>query len=121
FLITLAFGTPGLTPAQFTIKDVSELHVGGEYTLKTGPHPVFVRAGLFTDPNHSTRYTPSTALSPADATLLNPEFDAVYNLLPRETAVRGTVGAGVAIGPRFQIDAAYVHNKQFVASTAVRF
>ena len=120
FLITISFGTPGLNPNQFKIDDATEFHFGGEYTLMTGANPVFLRAGVFTDPNHSTRYTPSTTLT-GDDVALNTAFDAVYNLLPRETAVLGTVGAGVAIGPRVQIDAAYVHKKQFVASTAVRF
>jgi long-chain fatty acid transport protein len=120
FLITFNFGQEGLTPGQFTTDDASEVHIGGEYTVHTGQNPVFVRAGVFTNPNHTTRYTPSSALT-GDAAVINTVFDAIYNQLPRDTAVLGTVGAGVAIGPRLQIDAAYVHKKQFVASTAVRF
>ena len=109
-------------PSQFSIDDGTEVHFGGEYNLMTGRVPVFVRAGVFTNPNHTTRYTSSPS---ADAGMgnagTNTFYSSIYNLLPRETLVRGTVGAGVAIGPRLQIDAAYVHKKEFVASTAVRF
>jgi long-subunit fatty acid transport protein len=121
FLITLDFPTAtnptGITPGQFSVDDGTELHVGGEFNLMTGNNPVFVRAGVFTNPDHTTRYTQSASVSD----LLNRYYDSIYNLLPRETTVHGTFGVGIAIGPKVQIDAAYVHKKEFVASTAVRF
>ncbi len=117
FLITLDYTQPALTPNLFSVNDVTEVHFGGEYNILTGNNPVFVRAGVFTNPNHSTRFAGSTALPPE----LNNYYNAIYNLLPRDTLVRGTVGGGVVLGPRVQIDAAYVHRKEFVASTGVRF
>jgi hypothetical protein len=104
-------------PNLFSIDDATEVHFGGEYNLMTGNNPVFVRAGVFTDPNHTTHFNPSSSVS----TTINQYYTAVYNSLPRDTQVRGTVGGGIAIGPRVQIDAAYVHKKEFVASTGVRF
>jgi long-subunit fatty acid transport protein len=117
FLITLDYTQPALTPNLFSVNDVTEVHFGGEYNVHTGNNPVFVRAGVFTNPNHSTRFAGSAALPPE----LNNYYNAIYNLLPRDTLVRGTVGGGIVLGPRVQIDAAYVHRKEFVASTGVRF
>jgi long-subunit fatty acid transport protein len=116
FLITFDFGS-ALSPSQFTIKDATEFHAGGEYNVIAGSNPVFVRAGLFTNPNHAFRYTTAPSLS-ADT---NNYYSAIYNTLPRDTEVKGTVGGGIVIGPRFQVDLAYVWRKEFVASTAVRF
>jgi long-subunit fatty acid transport protein len=115
FLITIDFNN--VLPNLFSIDDATEVHFGGEYNLMTGNNPVFVRAGVFTDPNHTTHFNPSSSVS----TTINQYYTAVYNSLPRDTQVRGTVGGGIAIGPRVQIDAAYVHKKEFVASTGVRF
>jgi len=110
---------------MFSIDDATEVHFGGEFNLVTGQYPVFVRAGVFTDPNHTTQFTPTAALptvcSQATNSCVNTYYTNVYDLLPRETKVRGTVGAGVVLGPRVQIDAAYVHKREFVASTGVRF
>jgi long-subunit fatty acid transport protein len=121
FLITLNFPNTGLLPSQFSVDDATEVHFGGEYNVMTGKNPVFIRAGVFSNPNHTTRYTASAAADAGSNAGTNTFYNSIYNLLPRDTAVRGTIGAGVALGPRLQIDAAYVHRKEFVASTAVRF
>ena len=116
FTIVVSFAEPNLNPSMFTIDDATEVHFGGEYNIVTGNNPVFVRAGVFTNPNHTVHFaaTPAGHRNQLDCSTR-------YNLLPRDTEVNGTVGSGVAIGPRFQVDVAYVFKKEFVASTAVRF
>ena len=116
FTIVVSFDSPTLKPTMFTIDDVTEVHFGAEYNIVTGNNPVFVRAGVFTNPNHTVHFSATDT-----GKVENSNFNAVYNLLPRDTEVKGTVGAGVAIGPRFQVDAAYVIGKEFIASMAVRF
>jgi long-subunit fatty acid transport protein len=105
-----------VSPSLFSIDDVTELHVGGEYNVLGGAYPLFLRAGAYTNPNHAVRFS-ATAANP----LANSFFNAFYNLLPRSTVVKGTFGAGVVIGPHVQVDAAYVWQKEFVASLGARF
>lgn len=107
----IVFPGPGIAASDFSIKDVIETHVGAEYLLLTKPgRSVFVRAGVYTNPNHTTRFNGQ-----------NETEDAVYNLLPRKTDVFGTIGAGFVIGKRMQIDAAYVTSRELVASVGARF
>jgi long-subunit fatty acid transport protein len=117
FLITQDYFPQALSPSQFKGIDAAEFHAGGEYNVIAGSNPVFVRAGLFTNPNHAFRYTTAPSLS-ADT---NNYYSFIYNTLPRDVEIKGTVGGGIVIGPRFQVDLAYVWRKEFVASTAVRF
>ena len=112
---TLIFDEDALNPGNFEVDDVTEFHAGAEYLAVPGERSLFVRAGVFTSPNHSTRFIPGA----------NPEVNATqvakYNLLPRDTDVVGSIGAGIAVGLRFQADFAYVFGREFVASAAVRF
>src|SRR5262249_22808498 len=108
---------PQLTGSEFDTPDVTELHVGAEYNVYTMMgNPLFVRGGVFTNPAHLVTYTGNIS----DRTQQAAEV-AVYNFLPRKDETRGTAGVGIAIGPRAQIDAAYVFSKEFVLSAAVRF
>ena len=115
---TLVFIGSATTPTSgdYVTPDVTEVHVGGEYNVyQLMGNPIFVRGGLFTNPAHLVTYVGSV-----DAET-NAAERAKYNLLPRSDEVRGTFGAGIAIGPRAQIDAAYVVGKEFVLSAAARF
>ncbi len=114
---------PGLTGAEFAMDNVTEAHFGAEYNLTTGKNPIFVRAGVFTNPDHRVKFTgfsssalPSNIVQDVVAT-----YNAQYNLLPRSGETRGTIGAGIALGEQLQLDLAYVFGKEFVASTAFRF
>jgi len=78
---------------------------------------VFVRAGFYTDPDHSVRFT-EILLLPLEVL---DQSNAIYNSLPRDGENRGTVGAGFAAGLNFQVDLAYVFGREFVASAALRF
>ena len=112
---TLVF-FPTLTGNEFVTPDVTEIHVGAEYNVyNMMGNPIFVRGGVFTNPAHFVTFTGSS--DPA----INASETANYNLLPRSDETRGTVGVGIAIGPRGQVDAAYVFGREFVLSAAVRF
>jgi len=93
----------GLTPDNFYINDVYETHAGVEYKFYPSVGTMAVRGGVFTDPDHPLRFRSggNNPDHPADA-LLNFRF----NTLPAETVVGGTVGWGMAIRNRVQVDAA---------------
>jgi long-chain fatty acid transport protein len=107
---------------EYVTPDVTELHLGAEYNVfnMMQKFPVFVRAGVYTNPNHLVTYTPIPATA-INAASVNASEIAKYNLLPREDETRGTVGVGFVFTTRFQVDVAYVFRKEVVASTAVRF
>jgi long-subunit fatty acid transport protein len=112
---TLVF-FPSLTGNEYVTPDVTEVHIGAEYNIyNMKGNPLFVRAGVFTNPNHLVTFTGTS--DPA----INASEAANYNLLPRKDETSGTFGVGIALGPRAQIDAAYVFRKEFVLSSAVRF
>jgi len=107
-----------LTGSEFTVDDATELHLGGEYNVVTGENPVFVRAGLFTNPDHRMRFTST----PDEAT--NATNRALFNLGPSGTEVGVTLGGGVAMGRKLQADVALVVSesvRELVVSAAVRF
>jgi hypothetical protein len=110
-------GLPALDGDEFEVDNVVETHFGGEYLAVTGRNSVFLRAGFYTAPDHATRFIPGNAAHP----IAQAGYAAVYNLLPRDTDIVGTFGAGIVVGPKFQIDAAYVWAREFVASAAIRF
>jgi long-chain fatty acid transport protein len=113
---TLIFFPTLLTGSEYVTSDVTEVHVGAEYNVYTmSGNPLFVRAGVFTNPNHLVSFTGTS--DPATKAAET----AKYNLLPRKDETSGTFGVGIALGPRAQIDAAYVFSKEFVLSSAVRF
>ena len=112
---TLVF-FPSLTGNEYVTPNVTEVHVGAEYNVYTlKGNPLLIRAGVFTNPNHLVSFTGTS--DPA----INASETAKYNLLPRKDETSGTFGVGIALGPRAQIDAAYVFNKEFVLSSAIRF
>lgn len=112
---TLIFNDDAFDEDNFEVDDVTEFHAGAEYLLVPGDKRLFVRAGLFTSPDHRTRFLPSGIPEDDDSEA------AKYNLLPRDTDVVGSIGAGIAVGPRFQFDLAYVFGREFVASLGLRF
>jgi long-subunit fatty acid transport protein len=113
---TLIFDRDTLNGDEFEVDDVIETHAGAEYLLFQGRNSMFVRAGVYTSPNHNTRFT-GTADVETNATQ-----QAFYNLLPRDTEVIGTFGVGFVLGSRAQADIAVVGKaKEIVGSIGVRF
>jgi len=107
-----------LTPDEYDIPDTTEIHFGGEYMIHTGSHPVFVRAGVYNSPDHSTRFigTPLPLSIDTDAAQR-----AIYNSLSKDTRVIGTVGIGLSFGKHAQADIAYTGMRELIASLGARF
>jgi long-chain fatty acid transport protein len=84
-------------------KDVTEMHVGGEYFFST-KIPFAVRAGYWRDPAHSVTFQgPLTTPDAVANAILYPKGDSANHV---------SIGAGLA-WPRFQIDAAYDTAKHY--------
>jgi len=111
---TIVFN-PTLTGTEFSVADATEAHFGAEYQAIRGKQSVFVRAGVFTSPGHVTRFAGTSDAS------TNSIESALYNILPSDTDVVGTVGLGAAIGRRLQLDLAYASSKEVVFSAGFRF
>ncbi|HET6267353.1 MAG TPA: outer membrane protein transport protein [Acidobacteriota bacterium] len=92
----------GVTPKNFFIRDVVEVHGGGEYRFYLKKTTLALRAGVFTDPSHPLRFKDQPGTDPIAAKV--EEFR--FNSLPDRTNVGFTLGAGIALSNRFQLDAA---------------
>jgi long-subunit fatty acid transport protein len=113
---TAVFDIPALDGSEFSVDDVVETHLGAEYLLLQGRNSIFVRGGMYTAPDHATRFDGSSDPN------ANSAQSAIYNLLPRETKVIGTVGVGFVLGSRMQADFAVIGKAQeFVGSIGIRF
>jgi long-subunit fatty acid transport protein len=101
---------------KYRVDDALELHLGGEYIFFVGNIPLAVRAGFFTDPDHTIRYTGGAHdTSEAGERVLYQRGKDHYH---------GTAGFGVVLRPGFQIDFAanYSTNiREFSVSTVFRF
>ena len=107
---SIGFGTV-LLEEPFEAKDVTEIHVGGEYFFATRI-PFAIRAGWWRDPTHALRYTGPLTCN-EEAYPLERRTECVANrvvqhiLFPEgDDEDHYTVGVGLA-WPNFQIDAAY--------------
>jgi hypothetical protein len=93
------FVTPGsepeadLHPADFSAKDVVEIHLGVEWLSRATVQPVQLRAGYYFDPAHDIRYRGSDATTAA-----------IY--YGGEDVHHGTFGVGIPFGNRNRIDVA---------------
>lgn len=107
----------GLTRENFSVRDVWELHGGGELRFYRPSLTLALRAGAFTDPDHRMRFRAGAAT--IAATLLDFRFNTVGD----RTDVGGTVGLGIMIKNRFQLDLAGSFSRdanELVISTVVR-
>lgn len=109
-----------LTPDNFAIRDVTELHIGAEYRLYNRPFTMAFRGGLFTDPTHALRYVRgrNNLDHPADKLL---EFR--FNTLPDAANLGVTAGWGIILRNRVQIDVAASRSPtatEIVASMVLR-
>lgn len=87
----------------FEAKDVTEIHVGGEYFFST-KIPFALRAGYWRDPAHAVTYR---------GPLTEPNMVAEAILYPEgETQNHWSIGAGLA-WPRFQLDFAYDSSEHY--------
>jgi long-chain fatty acid transport protein len=89
-----------ITPQNFFIHDVTELHVGGEYRIYKQSAIYAIRAGFFTDPDHQLRFRTLPNTDPLAGRILSFRFNTIAD----HTDIGWTIGAGFALGNRFQMD-----------------
>jgi long-subunit fatty acid transport protein len=88
----------------FQAKDVTEIHLGGEYAFLNLKLPVFIRAGAWRDPVHSVEFTgPTKSVETIADAILYPKG---------ESQTHYSIGAGTA-WKNFQIDAAYDRSRHY--------
>ena len=87
----------------YKASNATEFHLGIEYAIYMGKTPLFLRAGIFVNPDHSIKYTgqSTTGIEPY-----------LWNLSDYSDDIKDpdlvlTGGIGINIDSNFQIDAAY--------------
>jgi long-subunit fatty acid transport protein len=91
----------GLSRDNFFIRDVWEVHGGAEFRIYRSSLTLALRAGVFTDPDHRIHFRSNEIDSVASELL-----DFRFNTVSDQTDIGATVGLGVMIKNRFQLDAA---------------
>lgn len=115
---------PNITPDLFTIDDRLEVHAGLEYVLFLGETPLALRTGGFLVPQRRIHYQPLGNPNPGGEEAIDHGFDILYNGLPEDTNFGWSVGLGIVLGGKIQLDVAYSLIKtlhQFSASAVIRF
>jgi long-subunit fatty acid transport protein len=107
----------GTRPENFRVDDGHEVHAGLEYVFTNLSAVPAIRFGTWYDPDHSVRYEPTAA---SDA------FDVRFaaTLPGGDDLVHFTLGGGVSITSRFEINAAAdltSKRKTFATSAVYRF
>ena len=103
--LVVDFIDPGarLTPANFFVRDVCEIHAGMEYRFYLSRTTVAVRGGVFTNPDHPLRFRSGGNNPDHPANTL---LDYRFNTVTDRKNVGGTTGVGIALANRVQLDAA---------------
>ena len=109
-----------LSPANFAIRDVNEVHAGGEYRLYNRRVTMAFRGGIFTNSDHPLRFVRggNNLDHPADALL-----DFRFNNIPSRTELGATAGWGIMLRNRVQVDVAATHSRgttELIASMVLR-
>lgn len=85
--------------ANYDVPDVTEIHVGAQWTLITDAAPIAFRAGAWRDPAHGLRYT-----EPATASTLGPLLQAAYAGGEDVNHISGGIGY---LGTMFELNVGY--------------
>jgi long-chain fatty acid transport protein len=101
-------------PCTFSMRDVSEWHGGAEYRWYAKDFTMAFRAGLFTDPDHPLQFKSGVNLEEPNNSPREEELRYLadrllnfrFNSTELKTHIGWTAGWGIAIGNRWQIDAA---------------
>jgi long-chain fatty acid transport protein len=107
----------GLTRDNFVVRDVWELHGGAELRFYRRSLTLAVRGGVFADPDHRMHF-----VAGADS-IASTLLDFRFNTVPDRTDVGGTVGLGIMVKNRFQVDLAGSFSRdtnELVVSTVIR-
>ncbi|MBD3308295.1 hypothetical protein GF339_17795 [candidate division KSB3 bacterium] len=111
----ILLGETYLDEDDYTVENVTEMHVGMEYEFKYPEQAplrsLFLRAGIYSEPDHTIRYT-------AD------DIDEKQRFPGGEEQIHYTGGVGLVINEHIQIDTAANiadNNTQFSVSAVYRF
>lgn len=109
---------PGSEPAQFSIENGDELHIGVEYVLTQLPGTPAIRLGGWYDPAHGVYFERSATL--------NPFFNDLFSsaLEGGDDVIHYTGGVGLSFNRHVEFNAAAdltTLNKLFSASAIFRF
>jgi hypothetical protein len=103
------------TKDDYTVDNVTEIHVGAEYVLDIGERFLALRAGAYTDPDHTIRYSGDESGLGTVQQVLFPGGDDQIHI---------TGGVGLVVNENFQIDTAANisdRSKQLSISAVYRF
>lgn len=112
-------GSSGLTPEQYSLPNIAEVHAGLEYRYRRGFRTVSFRAGFFTDPQHQMVFDQRHLNKSGQAQSQRIQF----NTYQPGTAVGVTGGLGVVVKNHVQFDGAVSRSRnatEIVVSSVVR-
>jgi long-subunit fatty acid transport protein len=102
-IVDFGYDGSGLSKNNYHYDDVNEFHGGVEFRMLVfGSHMLALRAGAFTSPSHSLRFTPNALIGDDTA-----EYYQFNVHVPSDTKIGRTAGVGLTFGNRLQVDAAY--------------
>lgn len=107
----------GGEPERFSIANGHELHVGAEYAFANVRYFPTLRAGVWRDPDHSVRYSPSTA-----GTVLDERLGVA--LSSGQDLTHYTFGGGASLSQSVEVNAAAdmsSRTRTMTASAVFRF
>ena len=113
---------PAAAKDNYTIDNATEVHLGAEYVLTLGEKLLALRLGGYYEPDHTIRFTGTTAGKAADPAYSDAVQKALFPGGDAQFHVTG--GVGLVVNEHFQLDtAANVadKNKQFSVSAVYRF
>lgn len=119
--ITLISQLP-FTEDDYTINESPDIRFGGEYFLPSNGINYALRFGAFLDPDHKTRFIGEAAEGQPDFAYEIQRL--IFNNQPEDDNLGYTVGLGVVLNNKWQLDAAYVDSDRFkraVVSFLYRF
>lgn len=109
----------------FQVNDGNEIRAGLEWGVPVGPNLFFLRGGVWLDPDHQLKFDDT------NVNFIDDESRDFLQEFSREIVFPGiddqmhyTVGAGLAVGARLQVDVAYDYSELISstnASVVIRF
>ena len=93
------------TLVNFLATKLNDPNENGPITRKNNGLATLGKIDWNINPNHTLKFT--GPLNDPSVQFGNERYTALYDTLPRDTEVYGTVGAGVAVGLHFQLERGY--------------
>jgi hypothetical protein len=113
--LILIYNADTQLPSQYSIDDVTEFHLGGEYTWLVKNMPLSARLGFYNDPDSSMNFSGGSSEESVATRIRFPGGDDQLHV---------TGGVGIVVRDRLQFDAAYDYadlNERISMSAIYRF